>query len=161
MMRIVVILTVSILMSGVAVADELQRLSLDDISKLGTIIQTDRIVKTEGAGSVKITTQHPTTICLGSVSGMDVENSRLVYQASVKSEIKGSAYLEMWAHVGEGQYYSKGLNNPVKGTSDWKTIQTPFIFQKGQNPTKVVLNLVVNGHGTVWIDDVVLAKSPL
>jgi len=34
-------------------------------------------------------------------------------------------------------------------------------FQKGQRPDKVTLNLVINGKGTVWIDDVVLSKAPL
>jgi hypothetical protein len=35
------------------------------------------------------------------------------------------------------------------------------MFQKGQKPDKVVLNLVINGTGTVWIDDIVLSKAPL
>ena len=67
----------------------------------------------------------------------------------------------MWAFVGTGQYFSKGMNDPVRGKSDWKSIQTPFIFKEGQNPTKIRLNLVINGQGTVWIDDVVLSKAPL
>ena len=74
---------------------------------------------------------------------------------------RSKAILEMWVHFGSGQYFSKGLNDPIKGKSDWKSIQTPFIFQKGQNPEKVTLNLVINGQGTVWIDDVVLSKAPL
>ena len=40
-------------------------------------------------------------------------------------------------------------------------MQTPFLLQPGQKPGKVTLNLVVNGKGTVWIDDVVLSKEPL
>jgi hypothetical protein len=49
----------------------------------------------------------------------------------------------------------------VKDKSDWKTVQTPFIFQKGQKPDKATLNVVINGIGTVWVDDVVLSKEPL
>lgn len=67
----------------------------------------------------------------------------------------------MWAHVGGGQYFSRGMNDLITGNSDWKSIHTPFIFQKGQKPDKVVLNLVINGTGTVWIDDIVLSKAPL
>jgi hypothetical protein len=51
-----------------------------------------------------------------------------------------------------------GMNDPVKGHSDWKSIQTRFVFQEGQNPRKITLNLVINGRGTVWIDDVVLSS---
>jgi len=150
-----------VLISGPAAAGELMKLSLDDASALGTAIQTDSAVKTEGKSSIRITTKHPTTICISEVFGLDVENSKLIYSAKVKSELDGSAFLEMWAHVGGGQYFSKGLDDPIKGKSDWKLLQTPFFFQAGQKPEKVTLNLVVNGIGTVWIDDVVLSKAPL
>ena len=161
MNRIITILSVIVLLCSPVLADDLKRLSLDDASTIGTTIQTDLNVKIEGQGSVKITTKQPTTVCLGEVTGLDVENARLVYHAKVKSDLDGVAFLEMWVHFGSGQYFSKGLNDPIKGKSDWKSIQTPFIFQKGQNPEKVTLNLVINGQGTVWIDDVVLSKAPL
>ena len=142
-------------------ADDLERLNLDDASSIGTTIQTDSKIKAEGTGSVRITTKYPTTVCLGEVTGLDVEKAKLLYTAKVKSELDGVAFLEMWAHVDGGQYFSRGMNDPIKGKSDWKSIQTPFMFQKGQNPDKVTLNLVINGNGTVWIDDVVLSKVPL
>ena len=62
---------------------------------------------------------------------------------------------------GGGNYFSKGMNNPIRGKSDWKTIQTPFIFQKGQRPDKLTLNVIINGKGTLWIDDIVLSQEPL
>jgi len=122
---------------------------------------TDTQIKTEGKGSIKITTQWPTTICLGEVTSLIVENAKLLYKAKVKSDLDGSAFLEMCAHVGGGQYFSRGMNNIVSRKTDWKIIQTPFFFQKGQRPDKVTLNLVINGKGTVWIDDIVLSKEPL
>jgi len=45
--------------------------------------------------------------------------------------------------------------------SAWKTLQTPFLFQKGQRPDKVTLNIVINGKGTVWINDIVLTREQL
>ena len=161
MIRVVTIVAVLSLLCSASFAEELNKMSLDDAAALGTTIQTDLNVKAEGKGSVRISTQFPTTVCIGEVGGLAIENSRLVYSAKVKSDLSGSAYLEMWACVGTGRYFSRGMNDPVKGKSDWRSIQTPFIFQKGQNPEKVVLNLVINGQGTVWIDDVVLSKVPL
>ena len=161
MIRILMTVVILTLVPGVAVAEDLKRLNLDDASLIGTTIQTDSKVKTEGKSSVKITTIHPTTVCLGEVDGLDVENATLIYTAKVKSELEGTAFLEMWAHVGGGQYFSRGMNDLITGNSDWKSIQTPFMFQKGQKPDKVVLNLVINGTGTVWIDDIVLSKAPL
>ncbi len=150
-----------VLIASSAYAEELRKLSLDDASAIGTTIQTDTQVKAEGKGSIKITTQWPTTICLGEVSSLNVENARLLYKAKVKSDLDGSAFLEMWAHVGGGQYFSRGMNDAVSQKTDWKIIQTPFFFQKGQRPDKVTLNLVVNGKGIIWIDDIVLSKEPL
>jgi hypothetical protein len=149
------------LVSGLAMAEDLKKLSLDDAASLGTTIQTDSEVKTEGQSSIRITTKHPTTVCLGEVIGLDLEDARLIYTAKVKSDLEGIAFLEMWVHVAGGQYFSKGMADPITGESDWKSIQTPFMFQKGQNPDLITLNLVINGKGTVWIDDVVLSKAPL
>lgn len=161
MKRMLIMLSILSLVCSPALANDLTRKNLDDASTIGTTIETDLDVKTEGKGSIRITTKHPTTICIGEVTGLDVENARLIYKADVKTSLNGHAFLEMWAHVGTGQYFSKGVNDPIKDNSDWRSIQTPFIFQKGQNPEKVTLNLVINGIGTVWIDNVVLAKVPL
>lgn len=161
MKHIFTIVIIWALVTGLAMADDLERLNLDAASSIGTTIQTDSKIKAEGTGSVRITTKYPTTVCLGEATGLDVENAKLLYTAKVKSELDGVAFLEMWAHVDGGQYFSRGMNDPIKGKSDWKSIQTPFMFQKGQNPDKVTLNLVINGNGTVWIDDVVLSKVPL
>jgi hypothetical protein len=161
MKRMLFTLAGLILVCSPVIADDLKRISLDDASKLGTTIETDMGVKTEGKGSIRITTKHPTTICIGEIKGLDVEDAKLVYKAKVKSDLKGQAFLEMWTYVGSGRYFSKGVNDPIIGRSDWKLIQTPFIFQKGQNPKRVTLNLVINGIGTVWIDDVVLSKASL
>ena len=144
-----------------AFAEDLVKLSLDDISSLGLTIESDPRVKVEGQSSIKITTRYPTTVCLGEVSGLDLENATLIYSARVKSQIDGTALLEMWVQVDSGRYFSRGLNSTVKGNSDWRTIQTPFIFQKGQKPDRITINLIINGTGTVWVDDIVLSKAPI
>jgi hypothetical protein len=148
--------------SGSARATELIKLSLDDITSLGTTLKQDPVVKVEGSGSVKISTMWPTTICLGEVSGLDIEKTKLVYRAKLRCDkLEGTAFLEMWCHVGGGQYFSRGMNSTVTGTMNWKTLQTPFILQAGQRTKKVTLNVVINGKGTIWIDDVQLVKEPL
>ncbi|MBW2119482.1 MAG: hypothetical protein JRF53_04745 [Deltaproteobacteria bacterium] len=72
----------------------------------------------------------------------------------------GVAFLEMRAHITGRQYFSKrgGVNNPIKGKSGWETVRTLFMFKKGQKPDKVTLNLVINGKGTVCIDNITLLK---
>jgi len=161
MKRSLIIFAVLALIASSAEAEDLKKLNLDDASSIGTTIQTDTQVKAEGKSSIKITTLWPTIICLGEVKGLDIESAKLVYKAKVKSDLEGTAFLEMWAHVGGGQYFSRGMNDVAKQKTDWKIIQTPFLFEKGQKPDKVTLNVVINGKGTVWIDDIVLSKEPL
>jgi hypothetical protein len=150
------------LLVPLAQGNELRKLSLDDASSLGTIVSTDPTVKKEGNGSIRISTLWPTTICLAEVQELNVENARLIYRAKVKSDkLEGTAFLEMWCNVGDGQYFSRGMNSVVTGTMDWRTLETPFFLQPGQSAKKGTLNIVINGKGTVWVDDVHLLKEPL
>jgi hypothetical protein len=146
-----------------AKAGELKKISLDNALSASPKIESDAQIKAEGSSSIRITTKWPTTVFLEEVSGPKVENAKLMYSAKVKAQLKpgGTAFLELWAHVGGGQYFSRGMNDAVSGTMDWKTIQTPFMFRKGQTPDKLTLNLVINGKGTVWVDDIVLSAQPL
>jgi hypothetical protein len=145
-----------------AYAEEIKKLSLDDMASLGTSISVDSKVKVEGNASARISTLWPTTICLGEVSRLNVDNGKLVYEAKVRSEgLEGTAFLEMWCHIGGGQYFSRGMNSVITGTTDWKKLETPFILQPGQKAEKVTLNIVVNGKGKLWIDDIRLLKEPL
>jgi len=75
--------------------------------------------------------------------------------------LEGTAFLEMWCHVGGGQYFSRGMNSFVSGTSEWKKLETPFFLQAGQKAEKAILGIVINGKGTVWIDEIRLSKEPL
>lgn len=158
---IISMVTMLTLVSSSSRAEELRSFALDDVSSASPMIATDADVKVEGSGSLRITTKWPTTVYLREVAALDVDNAKLVYSAKVKSALEGIAFLEMWAHVGGGQYFARGLDDSIAGTSDWKTVQTPFVFQKGQKPDKVTLNIVINGTGTVWIDDIILSKEPL
>jgi hypothetical protein len=87
----------------------------------------------------------------------------LIYQAKVRTEeMVGRAYLEMWCHFpGKGEFFSRGLLSPLTGTTNWMTEETPFLLKRGEKPDLVKLNLVINGKGTAWIDDIRLLKGPL
>jgi hypothetical protein len=67
----------------------------------------------------------------------------------------------MWVRAAGGEWFSKDMSSNVSGKADWKQIRTAFLFAKGQKPEKVTLNIVINGNGAVWVDDIVLSKEPL
>ena len=114
-------------------------------------------------GAIKVVATGPTTVHVAELEGLALDDARLIYRARLKSEgLNGRAYLEMWcAFPGMGEFFSRALESPLSGTNDWTTQETPFLLQKGQTPSRVKLNLVVDGAGTVWIDRIVLAKGPL
>jgi hypothetical protein len=128
-----------------------------------TDVVIDKEITSDGNGSLRITANQPTTIRLYETGDIDVENARLTYQAKVRTrDIQGKVYLEMWCQfTGKGEFFSRDLSSPLSGTTDWSTEETPFFLKKGENPDNVKINLVVEGRGTVWIDDVHLFKGPL
>ena len=142
-------------------AEEIARLPMDSLENLGLRLAVDAELKTQGQAALRIETLWATTVCLGQVSDITLENARLLFTARVRTQLQGEAFLEMWCHFGDKAYFSKGLDDPAGGSSEWRQLQTPFILQQGQRPDKITLNLVVNGQGTVWVDDVRLMAAPL
>jgi hypothetical protein len=144
---------------------ELSRFPLDSLE--GVImnggIRLDKTISSDGNGSLKFEAKKPEVIPLFRLQDIDIENARLIYQARLRTEnVEGQVYLEMWCHFyGKGEFFSRDLQTPLRGTVDWTTEETSFFLKKGENPDSVSLNLVINGKGTVWIDDIRLLKGPL
>lgn len=144
---------------------ELARYPLDSLEGVRAVtgVSFDPAVSHDGKGSLRVDAQGPLTVPLFEVKPSNVDNVMLVYEASLQSEkLDGQAYLEMWVRLpGRGEFYSRGVDRPVTGTMSWVTASTPFFLQPGQKPDLIRLNLVVNGKGRVWIDDLRLLKQPL
>jgi len=103
------------------------------------------------------------TVPLFEVRDVSIDNAVLIYQASLQSEkLDGRAFLEMWVRIpGKGEFFSRALDRSVTGTMSWMTVAAPFFLQDGQKPDLIRLNLVVEGKGRVWIDDIHLSRAPL
>jgi hypothetical protein len=144
---------------------ELKRFPLSDLDGLvsQTGVELDREISSDGNGSLRMAVDKPTVIGLYEIRDIDVEEARLIYRAHLRTEgVEGQVYLEMWCGFeGKGEFFSRGLDQPLTGTGDWQTAETPFFLKKGQNPDTVKLNVVIDGKGTAWIDDVRLLKGPL
>jgi hypothetical protein len=144
---------------------ELKRFAIDSLEGIITQsgVEFDKEVSSDGKGSLKIVAKEPTVVRLFELGDIDVENARLIYQAKVRTEgVEGQVFLEMWCHFpGKGEFFSRGLQTPLTGTTNWTTEETPFFLKKGENPDNVKLNLVINGKGTAWIDDIRVLKGPL
>jgi hypothetical protein len=145
--------------------EELKRFPIANLENVLTRsdVSFDQAISSDGNGALKIVANQPATVRLFEVRNLNVENARLLYQARLRTEeLEGQVYLEMWCHFpGLGEFFSRGLHAPLSGSVEWTMQEIPFFLQQGQNPDVVKLNVVVNGKGTVWVDDVVLSKSSL
>jgi hypothetical protein len=149
---------------------ELKHYSLDTTEGILTQsgVTIDKKISSDGNGSLRIEATEPTTVRLFETGDIDIEDARLIYQARVRTEnVEGQVYLEIRCRFsspgfpGIAESFSKGLMNPLSGSTDWTTLETPFLLQKGENPDNAKLNLVIDGKGTAWIDDIRLLKGPL
>jgi hypothetical protein len=129
------------------------------ITKSGLAL--DEAVSHDGAGSLRISAAEPTTVRIAEIRPEAAEDAVLFYRARLRTEnLAGKAYLEMWAGIpGRGEFFSRALHAPVSGTSDWVTQETPFLLEEGQRAETLKLNVVVDGRGTVWVDEVELALA--
>ncbi len=142
--------------AGTASAQYLKRIPLDNHATLGTTVATDTSFRTEGGASIRVRTRWPTVINIGEETRIgSIDGAMLVFQAKLRSQaLDGTAYLEMWCHFPDGsRYFARGLDSTVAGSTDWTPVRTVFRLEPGQLPSRVTLNLVINGRGTVWIDE--------
>jgi len=141
---------------------ELKYFPLNDLNGIITQsgIEVDKNVSDDGNGSIRIVTDKPIVIQLYNIDDIKVDDTQIVYEANIKSEdVKGQAYLEMWCvFKDKGEFFSRGFDSVISGTNDWKTIRTVFNLKKSERPDQIKLNVVINGVGTIWIDDIHLSK---
>ena len=79
--------------------------------------------------------------------------------------VEGKAYLEMWNHFEGGhRYFTRTLGDSgplaaLSGTSGWRYFALPFHVRKAPGmPTKLVVNVVFAGKGTVRLSPMRLAQ---
>jgi len=125
-------------------------------------VEFDDAVSEGGSGSIRAATTEPQTFRLYETGDIDIEDARLIYQAKLRTRgVEGRVYLEMYCHFpAKGDAFSRGLQTPLTGNTDWVTEEIPFFLRKGENPDNIRLNLVIDGSGTAWIDDIRLLKGP-
>lgn len=143
---------------------ELLHFPIDDMRGIITRsnVQIDKEITSDGKGSLRVTSTSFNVVRLFETGDLDVENVRLIYQARLRTkDFEGQVFLGMECHFeGRGDFFSRDVMSPLTGTTEWTTEEVEFYLRKGENPDNVRLNLIMNGKGTAWIDDIRLIKAP-
>jgi hypothetical protein len=123
----------------------------------------DERVSVDGKGSLRIEAPERITVPLFNISNLNIDKGRLVYTAKVQTErIFGQVYLEMIGYFhNHGEIIARGQEGLLSGTIGWKDQKTTLDLPKGDKPDSLKLNLVINGRGIAWIDDIKLLRESL
>jgi hypothetical protein len=126
-------------------------------------VALDRAISYSGNGAIRINATGATVIRLAEGQPQDAEGVVLMYRGHVRTaNLMGRTYLEMSCTIaGKTESLSTAPADPVTGTTDWVRQEAQLSLDKGQRAQTVRLNLVIQGRGIVWVDNIVLAQSLL
>jgi hypothetical protein len=129
--------------------------------QLATRVAPD--LKIKGGPATRIDTRVPTVVSVKEVKLKDrLHNTELNFIATMKSrDFEGKAYLEMQLHYPSGNIIPvRSVQNPLIGSMEWYNFNVSYTLQKGEYPDKILLYLIVNGKGTLWLKSLKLQKNP-
>ena len=127
-----------------------------------TISRSD-ITAEAGSGGWRFSPKSAQTFRLFEVPAPGLEQCMITYRAEMKSEdLEGRGYLELWCRIpGRGEFFSKGLARPVRGSTGWASYEVPFYLKTGQRADMLKLNLTVEGAGIIWMKNIELLRTSL
>jgi hypothetical protein len=140
--------------------------SLDDLESVvdrDEEIKIDSTIFREGSGSLLIQAKKKRNVRLFEIQNPVVEESELTYSADLKCiSLWGRAFLEIWCHFPDGRAVSRRAYQAGVGrTTDWTRSEVTFPLEAGEKPSRILLNVRLDGGGNVWVDNVQLTSSPL
>lgn len=125
------------------------------------------VERVEGAGPggtdvlrVDYSGQTPVSVVLWELPLDNVRDTTLELEASLRAEnAERPFYLEMYCLSGGGAYFSRDLNNPVTGSTDWVTRTTPFFLGENDIADGARLGILMEGPATALVGPMTFRKG--
>lgn len=139
---------------------------LDDLQGLLDTegLSADATLSADGRASILVDAARPRVVRLVEFTPPpDLENRLLVARARMRPVLRnGRAYLQLWARVpGRDELPGRDLKLAYARTRDFADAGAQVRLEKGLAPDRVRIDLVVEGVGKVWLDDLRLLAEPL
>ena len=106
-----------------------------------------------------------TSIALWTLDAPGVAKPAHALRGTVRHhDVRGTGYLEMWTRYGDQErYFSRTLatEGPLRnltGSSEWRPFTLPFFGAAGRHPTRIDVNLVLPGAGSVELGGMTLVE---
>jgi len=100
----------------------------------------------------------PSSVTVLTIDQPQIAGPRYRVSGQVRYDnVEGTGYLELWNYFpGGGQYFSRtmaeqGPMMKLHGTSAWRSFVLPFDATGAPAPTRLVVNVVLQGRGTVYL----------
>ncbi len=102
-------------------------------------------------------------VCLFEVPLDGLEQCLITWRLRIStSQLASSVYAEMWCRIaGNGEFFSRALNQKLRGDNEAVSVELPFYLKKGQRPDLLKLNVVFEGPGSVRLQDLEILSTPL
>lgn len=142
----------------------LYRFPADDLANTidRELIEFDPDISFDNNGSIKIIADAPVIVRLFEIEDLNIHDMTLIYKAYVRTRgLKGNVFLEMRVTFHDRIRLARGLKSMIRTDKNFTEIDTIFFLKKNHFAESISLNLVIEGRGTVWIDDLRLYKGPL
>ncbi|HVH29127.1 MAG TPA: hypothetical protein VM818_20375 [Vicinamibacterales bacterium] len=115
---------------------------------------------------IKSATSSPSSTTVLTIDRPQIKGPRYRLSGRLRYEgVEGVSYLEMWNHFPDGsQYFSRTMADQgpmmkLQGTSGWRSFVLPFDATGAPPPTRLVVNVVLQGRGTVYLGPVELSEE--
>ena len=159
MMRFFIILTLVFNLAPVHAAP-LVAFGCENLSGISPAFSLDKETKYKGESSICVDAASPCRVTAAQFDGPQKENFTLHSSAMVKTDLNPGAFIfELVVLFDGGYYYSRAIDQRIVGKKDWQEVTADFLFKEGQTPEKVFVNLIIEGSGKVWIDDIKLSSK--
>lgn len=141
-------------------AENLAAFNCEKLTGISPVFTLDKEVKFQGENSICVKADSPCRVTVAEFDGIQKQNFTLHSSAMVKTDLAPGAFIfEIVVKFNGGFYYSRALDQRIVGKKDWQKVSTDFFFKEGQSPEKVYVNLIIEGSGKVWIDDISLSSK--
>jgi hypothetical protein len=148
----------------------LEEISWEKLQREAGLLSGELMTETE-TGLVCLKVVHsssgPVTLPLVVLAAPKITRSEYALVGQVRCEaVAGEGYLETWNYFGETEkYFSRTLSpsgpmGVLSGNSGWRPFRLPFFTNdNAKHPSKIEVNLVLPGKGTVYLSDLQLVQS--
>ncbi len=136
----------------------------DIVDRGGENVVFDREESSDGGGSLRAESERPRTVRLYEIRNpRDLEGRLIVLTAQLKSVgVHGRVFPELWINApGRNEVQARNPDGVIGKTRNWTPVRIEYRCEKGERPDLLRVNLVLDGNGRAWIDDIRITSEPL